>query len=336
MSIMTRRILSLTSRIVLAAVCLACMASAVAAYTIVMRDGRRVEIPAQFSVGEATLTYEVSPGIQVTVQLAAIDIAATERQNKEPAGAFRRRMVKTEEEAEQKSGSAKRSITNLDLESFRVARVRSEVAYEQKRKNLGLPSKAEVREDVAARTDSAQENARNVLAHQQQTESYWRDRADALRTEFVANDARINYVQRRLEELPLSYSFGTFTTLSPFITVDQLAIRPSLSQPLTTVSTAVGPLNRGSVIFGGARRGMRPVINPLRFPGARTRPFRRISSFGPLVALPFDSLDYSYERTALAGELDSLLAHRAELQARWRELEDEARRAGAYPGWLRK
>ncbi|HKE59900.1 MAG TPA: hypothetical protein VKB46_24485 [Pyrinomonadaceae bacterium] len=336
MSFKTKRSFSLLRRFLLLLTSLFCLVSAVQAFTIVMRDGRRVEIPDQFSVGEATLTYEVSPGIQVTVQLAAIDIAATERENKEPAGSFRARVLKSAPEFPAQNVPATRSITNIDLESYRLAREKSESAYEQKRKSLGLPSKAEVRKETAGRTNSAQETARNVLNQRQETEGYWRDRADALRTEFVANDARISYVRRRLEELPLASSFGTFTTLSPFITVDQLAIRPTLSQPLTTVSTAVGPLNRGNMIFGGPRRGVRLGMNPPRFPGVRTRPFRPVSSFGPLVALPFDALDYSYERTTLVTELNSLLSHRAELQARWRALEDDARRAGAYPGWLRR
>jgi hypothetical protein len=37
----------------------------------------------------------------------------------------------------------------------------------------------------------------------------------------------------------------------------------------------------------------------------------------------------------LITQLDDLLGKRAALQARWRDLEEEARRAGAYPGWLR-
>src|SRR5258705_3615300 len=59
------------------------------AYTIVMRDGRRLEIPAVFTVTKTTLTYQVSGDIQVTLQLAAIDIPATERTNGEPAGSLR-------------------------------------------------------------------------------------------------------------------------------------------------------------------------------------------------------------------------------------------------------
>jgi hypothetical protein len=57
------------------------------AYTIVMRGGRRLEIPAQFTVTKNTLTYEAAAGIQVTLQIAAIDIAATEKANNEKPGA---------------------------------------------------------------------------------------------------------------------------------------------------------------------------------------------------------------------------------------------------------
>jgi hypothetical protein len=37
----------------------------------------------------------------------------------------------------------------------------------------------------------------------------------------------------------------------------------------------------------------------------------------------------------LITRFNELAAARAALLARWRELEDEARRAGAQPGWLR-
>jgi len=48
------------------------------AYTVIMRGGRRIEIPSSFVVTTSTLTYEVSPGVQVTLNLAVIDIPATE------------------------------------------------------------------------------------------------------------------------------------------------------------------------------------------------------------------------------------------------------------------
>jgi hypothetical protein len=49
----------------------------------------------------------------------------------------------------------------------------------------------------------------------------------------------------------------------------------------------------------------------------------------------FPFQDFSYERQELILQLNDLLSQRAGLQARWRALEEETRRAGAYPGWLR-
>jgi hypothetical protein len=51
---------------------------------------------------------------------------------------------------------------------------------------------------------------------------------------------------------------------------------------------------------------------------------------------PFPNYYPSYERAALVARLRETEATRAGLQARWRLLEDEARRAGALPGWLRQ
>ena len=64
---------------------------------------------------------------------------------------------------------------------------------------------------------------------------------------------------------------------------------------------------------------------------------RGFSSFvdGSLLAIPFQSWDNDLQQAELVSELDELLMHQAGLQARWRDLENEARTAGAYPGWLR-
>ena len=75
-------------RVFFAVVFLALTVSAVNAYTVVMRDGRRVEIPNEFTVTNSTLTYAVSNGFQVTIQLNTVDIPATERANRQPTGSF--------------------------------------------------------------------------------------------------------------------------------------------------------------------------------------------------------------------------------------------------------
>jgi len=57
-----------------------------------MRDGRRIEVPAHFAITQRTLTYEVGPNIQVTLELAAVDIPATEQANSEPVGSLLRKV----------------------------------------------------------------------------------------------------------------------------------------------------------------------------------------------------------------------------------------------------
>ena len=47
--------------------------------TLVFRDGHRVEVPPVFTLTTTTLTYEAAPGINRTVQLILVDVAATER-----------------------------------------------------------------------------------------------------------------------------------------------------------------------------------------------------------------------------------------------------------------
>ena len=123
------------------------------AYTVVMRGGRRIEIPALFSVTKTTLTYEAAPGIQITLQMAAIDITATERANNETPGSLLSRVEVGALSQLEKNGRAGtptgprgtrdarasgtvRSITNRDLEPYMRTRRESEIAYE----NGGLSS----------------------------------------------------------------------------------------------------------------------------------------------------------------------------------------------------
>ncbi len=290
------------------------------AYTLVMRDGRRVEIPDAFTMTSTTLTYEVSAGIQVTVQLSTINIGATERANGEAVGSFMARSNTTTSPAPATQmlsrprttrTAANRSITNADLEEYRRTRVASERAYEKRRQQLGLPSREAGQRELAAVTERTQEQLRNRRSQEEDGEAYWRGRATALRTEIATNDAQIEVVRQRLEELPVSYSLGMYDT-TPFGGLGY----PNVNGPF--------PNN--------------PVWNP--FPNNRrgnrgwNRRYGRYGQRNVLIA-PVDNYDYNEERLSLRNQLNDLQMQRAALGVRWRELEEEARRAGAYPGWLR-
>lgn len=313
-------------RLCLAALFLALTASIANAYTLVLRDGRRVEIPNQFTLTESTLTYEVGSGVQITIQLASINIAATEWTNGEQAGSFLRRGSTAPQQqvapATSKRSTAGRSITNKDLETFRQKRIQSEMAYEKRRKDLGLPSAAEGRLASAAIAERTREQLSSVRSKEQEAEEYWRGRASSLRTEIVANQAQIDLIRRKIDEIPLTPSLGGFSTMSPFGA-------PVLNFPFQNLTTQ-SVFSTSQNLNWGSRRF--PYANNRgRFNRGRFSPY----SGNNLMAYPLQSPDYSYERAELVNQLNELEMTRTGFIVRWRELEEEARRAGAYPGWLR-
>lgn len=294
------------------------------AYTLVMRDGRRVQIPDAFTVTNTTLTYEVSSGIQVTVQLSTVNIYATERANGEAAGSFMSKSSATptapaptapatSRPRQATRQTANRSITNADLEEYRRTRVASERAYERRRKQLGLPSQAAGQRELAAVTERTVEQLRNKRDQEQDGEAYWRGRASSLRTEIATNDAQIAFVSQRLEELPVSYSLGGYDT-GPFGNPGYPTVYgPFPNYPNYPVLGNPFPNNRRSRVWN--RRGRYPQTNVL--------------------IMPNQNYDYGEERLSLRTQLNELMMQRAALSVRWKEFEEEARRAGAYPGWLR-
>ena len=294
------------------------------AYTLVMRDGRRVDIPDTFTVTSSTLTYEVSSGIQITIQLSGVNIAATERANGEAPGSFRSKSeapapapppATTGRPRQATRPAASRSITNADLEGYRRTRVASERAYERRRQQLGLPSREAGQRELAAVTERTVEQLRNKRNQQQDDEGYWRGRASSLRTEIATNEAQIEFVSRRLEELPVGYSLGVYDS-GPF---------GGLGYP-QGYPTANGPFGSQFPVWGNQY----PYPNR-RYRNRRYDPYRQRN----VLVLPNQSYDYSEERLTLRNQLNELLMQRTALSIRWREFEEEARRAGAYPGWLR-
>ena len=321
------------------------------AYTVVMRGGRRVEIPSHFVVTATTLTYEVSPGIQITLQMAAIDIPATERANNEPPGSFIRRgqAGPPEPAAEPRSSTATRTITNRDLVNSVRRRRDSESAYEARRKQLGLPTLEESRRQTATVPDFTGTELEQKLIADKESEEYWRARASGLRTEMSALDAELGYVRARLEEMPSSTWTGSSIISSPIVplisfgnTGGRDSYRGSRrDRPLVYGTPRSGSQDNGRVRSGGRRD--QGYSNRGRFPGRRGSGGVQIGVFpGGTIYDPYgqygqygQSYDYSSERSELVTQFNQMSATRAGLNARWRELEEEARRAGAQPGWLR-
>lgn len=332
------------SRIVFVFAFLCVVTVAANAYTVVLHGGRRVEIPSSFTLTASTLTYEVSPGVQVTLNLAAIDVTATEQANNEAPGSFLQRTTHGSSlRVPSASRAASHTITNRDLESSSRRRRESELAYERRRKELGLPSVEASRRQAEAEAALIGKDLEQTSAAERESETYWRARASALRSEIAGVDAELSYVRRQLDEPTFPSANGSFTTVEnvvPFPSFGDFGRGPFggrvTRRPGVFVGQQQGLQVGGRGVFGPGNRRVAGFSSPLGFP--RARPFG-----SPFLAPPnltdfgstWPAYDYSYERSQLVTQFNQLAAVRSGLSARWRELEDEARRAGAPPGWLR-
>jgi hypothetical protein len=296
-----------------------------------------------FTVTPLTLTYETAPGINITILVSSIDMAATERANNEPTGSLLKRAAKpsVNSSAPVQARPQRRELTQADIEAGRANRERSEQAYERRRKELGLPSLEESRRRTEEETKRLNEESLQSLAEDSQAEAYWRARATALRTDITTLDARIAYVRQRLAEMPDYSTLGAYSfitgyspafALRPYVTTfPAVAGNPGFMRGIN----GAGVQTTGFLAFGGAQAQLNIGVTRGNFGrrviGARGIGLPAVTAFG----VPSSNYDYSYERANLISHLHELEAARAGLQARWRLLEEEARRAGAQPGWLR-
>jgi hypothetical protein len=188
------------------------------AYTIVMRDGRRLEIPDKFTVTGSTLTYRAGSDIQVTIQLNTVDVAATEQANGEAPGSLLRKTSAPQPVANavpQRRSRAGRSITNADLEPYRRARVEGEKEYEQLRRELGLPSREERRREAEEIQDRTLEQVRAMRSQQEMEEAaYLRGRAEAMRGAMPGSQGGADVWRGNFD--PSIYSYGGFPGFFPF------------------------------------------------------------------------------------------------------------------------
>ena len=318
------------------------------AYTVVLKSGRRIEIPSNFIVTPLTLTYEAAPGMNVTLQMSVIDIPATERANNESAGSLLKR-------AAQKMGGAaivtpsrqqRKPLTQADVEKARIERQKSEQAYERRRQELGLPTMEETRRRNEEEAKKLNEESRQYQAERTQSESYWRARAIELRNEIASLDAQINYFRERLAGMP-DYStldsYGFVTGYMPIVPLQPVITRfpivtghPGFMHGINNTSAPAA----GFQAFGGFATQNQIQIRAGTVRGNFNRRVIAapgiIATVAPYLGVPVASYDnYSYERATLISRLHELEAQRAGLQARWRSLEEEARRVGVPPGWLR-
>jgi hypothetical protein len=301
------------------------LANTSTAYSIVFRDGHKVEVPSDFIVTMATLTYEAAPGINRTVQVLLIDVVATERANHEAPGSFFKHAEKNIVASPlPQSRHAQHTLTNRDLEPIRQRRIESEQNYEKRRIELGLPSIEETRRRQAVEEEATLDLARRRAAAQASDEAYWRSRARALRDEIVPLDAEINYLCARLGQA------RQFPFVSQgFVNAGSFGLFARSSLPDHPGAGRLGTQARPNTRSQGMTNLGAVALRPQWYSGGFGFPRNGVGS--SFAILPYGYYDNSFD---LGLRLNDLLQRRAGLEEFWRALEIEARIAQVPQVWL--
>jgi hypothetical protein len=322
---------------------LACAVTA-SAYTLVFRDGRRLEIPSEFTLTRTTLTYEASPGFTKTMQLILIDVSATERANHEAPGGFFKHAEETPT-VTQPAPQARRTLTNRDLAAVRQRRIESERAYEKRRRELGLPTVEETRNRQEAEGAVLRARLREASVGKAREETYWRERARELRTEIAMTDNQISYLRGRVSDLSESslrtrgWVTGTYPLWPDNREWSGNGQRGSFPNQRRGGSRPARPII-GLGFPSGYPTGQYPYGYPTgQYPyGYPTGQYPYGYPTGQYPygypTGPFDNFENSAQQGELTNRLDDLLVRRAGLSAQWRALEDEARDARVPQVWL--
>lgn len=104
-----------------------------------------------------------------------------------------------------------RVVTNKDLENARQKREASEVEYEKRRRELGLPSRAQEQAERQRELEAMQ----RVTLEQEENEANFRLRAMSLREEIAAVEAQINYWSIQINNADTRVNQPAFVTIAP-------------------------------------------------------------------------------------------------------------------------
>ncbi len=194
-------------------------------YVLVLRDGKRLEVRDEYRIVNEVAIFTTSDGQRISIALANIDIAATERVNGQGDGAFRAqarppRAIGTDERLTPLVATAPpptpprpvsttaqkpmRTLTNADFGGT----LRHAGAARARRSNATTP-------EVAERTTGSTSPGSDLNLAKANDEAYWRGRAQNLLMEIYTQQEVIRSLssqaqglQRRIDQQGATFLLG--------------------------------------------------------------------------------------------------------------------------------
>lgn len=229
--------------------------------------------------------------------------------------------------------TSKKTVTNDDLEKFKQKRLQSEAEYRAKYKELGMPSPEELEQKRIEDQKRLTELSQKIRTANRQNQDYWQSQAVYLRNEIANVNAQINFLNNQIAASPTGNKI--------FYSIDELngVSFPSYGygrgrghQPQTTT---VNPANNVQTAINAAAANPNPYYGtPLYQTGVKSvigpnvprRNYGRNYGYGGYYPYPVNN--GNLQRDELVSQLQYLGQVRAGLLAQWRNLVEEAHRAG--------
>ena len=229
------------------------------------------------------------------------------------------------------SQTAKKTITNADLEKYKQARLKAEAEYKEKYKELGMPSPEELEKQRDETKRRNEQTLANMGFSDQIAADDYQGRANFLRNQIYSINAQINVVNSQLANLPLRNnpviatsgpiynSGGIITNRSRRQTPQQNTNTGSSVQAARNAAAGMPNPYIGTQLYS---TGVKSVVGSQNTSGRRNRNY--YGSY-PIIAANSGN---NAQRDELISRLQYLEQVRVGYLAQWNILVEEARRAG--------
>lgn len=237
--------------------------------------------------------------------------------------------------------TAKKTITNADLEKYRIQREKAEEEYRRNYAKNDMPSPEELEAREAEAKLKRQELSTKFAGERQSRAAYYVEQANLVQSQIVGIDAQINYVRGILGNLPeenslfvspgqavgvgyLPYSGGRFGRRYGYSRGGYQVSNAPNSQAARNAAAGLPNPYAGTAI---ERSGVKSEIGP-NYRYNRGRGYYGYPYYGGYYPYAVNGNPTSSQRDELISRLRMLEQTRAGLIAQWNLLAENARREG--------
>lgn len=233
--------------------------------------------------------------------------------------------------------TAKKTITNFDLEKYKDRREQSEAEYRRTYKERGLPSPEELEQQREEAKRRNEETIRQNRVYSQQNQGYYQIQANNLRSQIINVDGQLRYLNSQIAGLPVQNS--VFMTPENFYAVGVTNQRnrgggnynnPQINtvNQATSVQSVINQSAGNPNPFWGTPLYPSSIQLVIGQPNYQQHRGSGRAYYGGGYSYPVPVNNNNAQREELVSRYRYLAQVRAGLISQWNSLVEEARRAG--------